>query len=133
VPTFFLECEGKPLEPFGHAVLFVQTPVGESFIFDCTGEQFGWPASDWLSMNMARHIVNVEANWGDGAATMAELQEAIFASDKGYWRRAFGSFNIMWERFNWDEAAKEELAQVEKWVQETAGKLAKSAAVETWA
>jgi hypothetical protein len=132
VPTFFLECEGIPLEPFGHAVLFIQTLAGESFIFDCTGEQFGWPASNWLTTDIARHLVDVEATWGDGAATFAKLQEDIFASDKGYWKRAFGSFNIMWKKFNWEEAAKEKLARVEKLVQEKAEELAKTAAVETW-
>jgi hypothetical protein len=113
-------------------VLFVQIPVGESFIFDCTGEQFDWPISDWLTIDIARHLVDVEATWGDGAATLPEVREGIFKDDNGYWKRAFRSFNNMWEKIRWDRMEKEEFAEAERLVRETAEKRAEAAAFQTW-
>jgi hypothetical protein len=46
VPRIYLALNGEPPKAFPHSVLFVQTPAGESFFFDCTGEQFGWTDSD---------------------------------------------------------------------------------------
>jgi hypothetical protein len=42
VPMIYFALNGEPPKAFPHSVLFVQTPAGESFFFDCTGEQFGW-------------------------------------------------------------------------------------------
>jgi hypothetical protein len=132
VPRIYLALNGEPPKAFPHSVLFVQTPAGESFFFDCTGEQFGWTDSDWLTMNIEQHLQDVTADWDDGAATLKMTQRCIFGSDGGYWRRIIKSFDIMFQGFDWKTMAGMDRVEMERHVQEEAERRAQAAAVETW-
>jgi hypothetical protein len=131
-PTIFLASEGKLPEAFKHSVLLVHTSAGERFIFDCTGEQFGWPGSDWLTTDITKHLQDVMANWGDGAETLEITRGWVCCTDGGYWKRAMESFEVMFQSFDWENMAKTDRALVEKCVREEAERRAQAAAVETW-
>lgn len=81
-----------------HSVLAVQTQEGETFIYDCTREQFGWPGSEWL-MDPREFTRFLEDMWFDGedvASLLKCTRRAIARSEEGYWGRIFATFECMW-------------------------------------
>jgi hypothetical protein len=132
VPMIYFALNGEPPKAFPHSVLFVQTPAGESFFFDCTGEQFGWNGQEWLTMNIEEYLQDVTAEWDDGAATLKMTRRWIFGSDGGYWKRIIKSFDVMFQDFDWKIMSRMDRAEMERLVQEEAVRRAQTAAVETW-
>jgi hypothetical protein len=132
VPRIYLAFHGELPEGFRHSVLYVRTAAGESFVFDCTGEQFGWPTSDWLTADITKNMKDARASWDDGAVLLKVTRRNIFLTDGGYWKGLIKSLNVMFDKFNWDSMAEMDRVNMENQVQEEAERRAQAAAVETW-
>jgi hypothetical protein len=132
VPIIFFSWEGEPPQVFKHSVLFAQMAGGESFMFDCTGKQFGWPGFNWLTMDVARHLKDVMADWDYSSQTSKLIWGTIRRSNDGYWRRAFESIQDMLGAFKWDKMTDLDYSLVERLVRHAAEARADIAAVETW-
>ncbi|KAL5113533.1 hypothetical protein ACEQ8H_008598 [Pleosporales sp. CAS-2024a] len=119
-----------------HSILVVETQEGEGWVFDCTGEQFGWPKSEWL-MELSLFVSLRMTDGWDIAETYTQATEEIIEQrlveqDDGYWAEIVICFGAMWKDFEWDALENSEAASVESLVFETAKEMAEVAALATW-
>jgi hypothetical protein len=112
----------------------VWTKLGEIFHFDCTRQQFGLPASEWLTepFDLNKILVDVFADWENGAETRAVVRSSLLKDDNGFWGRIFSSFHTMFEELKWNMMDEMDLVLVEKLVGDKARCLAEDAGLQTW-
>lgn len=117
-----------------HSHLLIQTEAGETFHFDCTGEQFGWSGADWLTepREFTKRMADMLEETEDGATSYKLVRWQLRAQDQGYWRRIFASFDKLFGDLVWKSMSSGKAELVERLLREKAEKLAEAAACATW-
>jgi len=131
-PEFAFVAGDEELRQFSHSVLVVQIEEGRAFIFDCTGEQFGWAGSGWLMELEAFSERMDEDELPDLQGSLGFTKRVISKQPEGYWPRIFTTFSEMFKAFEWERLPLEDPAMAVRVISSTAAKRAKAAALATW-
>jgi hypothetical protein len=117
-----------------HSVLVVQTMYGETFIFDCTREQFGWQGCEWLLelRDFKEYVLDKKLCAKDVSTSLESARRGLVKQDSGYWGRILKTFEHMWEELEWDHLKELGPTMAEELIRKTAAKRAEAAARETW-
>ncbi|KAH5240537.1 hypothetical protein HBI42_164510 [Parastagonospora nodorum] len=131
-PVFSFLSGDDELRQYSHSVVVVETKEGKTFIFDCTGEQFGWNGSEWL-MELEEFSERMdEDELPDRQGSLGFTRRVISKQPDGYWPRIFTTFSQMFKAFNWEGLPLEDPALALRAISSTAAERAEAAALESW-
>ena len=137
---FFADASNSPVDIY-HSALQVRLKGGEILMFDDTGEQFGWPASEWLTCSRCHpEFVKQQGDgededpikWTYHQGGFAGIVKAFEEQDDGYWARIFGACQDMFKNLDWQKIKREPRASRENAFRIVAKERAEKAARETW-